>query len=132
MKFILSVVLLVSVGAACTKEQTPSKVNSGIEGNWKLIEQLNDPGDGSGTFQATNDNKVITFDANGNFTCTATTCMTGIGSGPSSGTYNLTNLTLSPDSCSAAGFDIRFEIYGDTMIISYPCFEACKEKFIKL
>ncbi|WP_452222106.1 hypothetical protein [Lacinutrix salivirga] len=38
---------------------------TGLIGNWKLIEVLVDPEDGSGTFQSIESNKTIEFKVNG-------------------------------------------------------------------
>lgn len=130
--FLLLAALLL-LAAACKKEKASSETgNDGIEGDWKLIERLMDPGDGSGEFEAVNEYKLISFDQNLNYECTSTTCFTGVGGGPSGGTYDTTQMTLSPNGCASTGLNIGYSISDNFLIISYPCFEGCMEKFIKI
>lgn len=126
MKAILLLISLTFLLASCTKD------TSELVGEWSLIARLADPGDGSGTFQATGDSKIIVFDTQGNYTCSGTTCSAGISSTPSSGTYSESSYTISPSNCPNAGIPITFTLENDELIISYTCFEACQEKFVKV
>ena len=56
---------------SCDKDDDKS-TDKGLIGNWKLIEVLADPGDGSGTFAVVESNKIITFQQNGIITSNGT------------------------------------------------------------
>ncbi len=110
---------------SCKKEETPELVNS-----WKLIEILADPGDGSGTFQPVSSNKIISFFANGSVTSNGQLCNMGTESNASSeGTYAEAETAITPDNCGIAPFVIYYEFDGSNLILNYPCFEACREKY---
>jgi len=61
MKKIFFTLLVVGMLSACNKDD--NKSNTSIVGNWKLIEVLEDPGDGSGTFMSVDSEKTITFNS---------------------------------------------------------------------
>lgn len=132
MKTLLIAAMTILFIASCKKEQSTSVLTNTLEGNWKLTERLSDPGDGSGTFVPVSDNKIIEFHANGTFECNASMCFSGAGGGPSTGSYDTTNLTITPNSCAYTGMEIRYVLNGTSLEISYPCIEPCKEKFVKL
>ena len=116
---------------ACNKG--PHTVDNGIVGEWKLTEQLMDPGDGSGVFTNVNSNKVIIFDSNGSFYCNGSICFPDTSTAnASSGTYDTISQTLSGLNCGIVPFDITYEMSNGDLIINYPCIEACREKFVKI
>jgi len=125
MKALLLLVSLTLLLTSCNKD------DSELVGEWRLVERLADPGDGSGTFQAVSDSKIIDFDAQGNYTCSGTTCFSGASSTPSHGTYSESSSTISPSNCPNSEIPISFSLENNELIISYPCFEACQEKFVK-
>ena len=101
-------------------------------GNWKLKEVLADPGDGSGTFLPVQSNKRITFEANGVITSNGSLCdMSTAADAPTSGTYSNTNFTFNSTDCSDPNYNYSFEQTGTVLIITYPCFEPCKAKYVK-
>lgn len=53
---------------ACTAPE-PTTQNNGIMGKWRLVEELGDPGDGSGTFQpvAKGAERILVFERGGSF-----------------------------------------------------------------
>lgn len=117
---------LVIAFTSCEKEEQDSElVNS-----WKLIEVLADPGDGSGTFQPVTSDKIISFFEDGTVTSNGILCQmsseTGTGS---TGTYSETELSITPDNCGFAAFVMTYEFAGANLIINYPCFEPCREKY---
>ncbi len=126
-RYILLFSALVLVFASCKKEsEDPTLINT-----WKLIEVLADPGDGSGTFQPVTSDKTISFFADGTVTSNANLCQmstdTGMGS---AGTYSETELSITPDNCGVSAFVMTYELTGANLILSYPCFEACREKYV--
>lgn len=125
-RYITFLLMLSVVLVSCKKEEDPALVNK-----WHLIEQLADPGDGSGTFQPVSSNKTVEFFEDGTITSNGSLCgmSSEVGSG-SSGTYSTADSTITVDNC---GFDppnpMTFEMQGENLIINYPCIEPCREKY---
>ena len=107
--------------------------NPGLIGKWRLIEILADPGDGSGTFQKVNSKKTIEFYSDENITSNGSICYMSIEADATSvGTYSLSDSTIfSPDCSNYFRWNVRFTIEKSFLIISYPCDEACVEKYKK-
>jgi hypothetical protein len=126
---IIRYILLVSVSALCItscKKENPPELTT----EWKLIEQLMDPGDGSGTFQPVTSDKTIEFFNDGTVTSNGDLCtMSSLSGTGSSGTYDETEMIVTADNCGIATFEIRYELSGDYLILSYPCIEPCREKY---
>ncbi len=102
-----------------------------LQGEWRLIEVLADPGDGSGMFTPVSSNKTIEFFSNGTIASNGELCfMTIESNSPSSGTYELLDHTISAN-CIDAGMPITFNQQGDVLIVTYPCIEACQHKYKK-
>ena len=109
-------------------------INTKVElvGNWRLIEVLADPGDGSGTFATVQSNKMITFEPDGVITSNGNLCDMSISSNmQTSGTYSKTNLTFKSDDCQNPNHDFTFEQNSNIIIINYPCIEPCMAKYKK-
>ncbi len=120
--------------ASCEKETCNCYSSSnGIVGEWLLIEELVDPGDGSGTFQAVNSDKEIKFCDNGSYEANASMClMTNQSDSTTYGTYDTSTETFSPENCMImAPMAYRYSVSGDTLILSYPCIEACQQKYLR-
>lgn len=106
--------------------------NTDLVGEWKLVEVLTDPGDGSGTFSAVQSNKIIRFHPDGTLTSNGSICSMSIeANNPTSGTYSLINSTFNSPDCNSSDHDYQFEHIGDTLIVIYPCIEPCKVKYKK-
>ena len=73
MKKYLLLVLLVII-SSCTSDDSKPADETGIIGKWKLIEQLADPGDGSGTFQPISSERVIEFFSDGTVSVNGDLC----------------------------------------------------------
>lgn len=136
MKKPLLLLILLTLLSACNSDddntQTETSSSNPIIGKWKLTEQLMDPGDGSGTFMAVISNKTIEFYMDGTVTSNGNLCTptnnTIIGT---SGTYNETQYITS--SACATSLGAAYELLTNTsLLISYPCIEACQEKYIKI
>lgn len=132
MKILLALIGLIVLNSSCDKYTCG--FSEGIVGEWKLVEELMDPGDGSGTFQPVSSNKKIEFFNDGTFEANGEMCvMANQASSNHSGTYDSSAETFSPDNCSlAAPLSYIYSIDGDTLILSYPCFEGCQQKYYKL
>ncbi len=102
-----------------------------MSGTWKLTEVLADPGDGSGTFNPVNSNKTLTFNSNGMVTSNGEICSMSVESNKSStGTFTETNFTIQSSYCP--DITIGFKVIGNELILTYPCIEPCRLKFIKV
>lgn len=130
MKKSILIILITGIILSCNKSDESSNL-SVLEGRWKLIEILADPGNGSGVFQSVTSNKNLVFDNNGNVTSNGFICDMSIGTNSSStGTYSLASGTINSSSCS--NINIQFEINNSTLILTYPCIEPCKSKYIRI
>ena len=111
---------------ACNKDENE------IVGTWELVEIYMDPGDGSGTFEPVESDKIIKFKNNGTVMSNGSLCVPSTESNsPMEGTYNDTDKTIDSDDCTDQPIAIRYEITNGYLIISYPCFESCQAKFKK-
>ena len=127
---ILLIISLTSIAlSSCTKDNA-SLSSSYVK--WQLIEQLADPGDGSGIFEPVTSQKILRLYSSGNFTSNGPMCtMSTSDQQNSSGTF--TNDELFPENCINYGMSqISYQISDDTLIINYPCIEACAQKYLKI
>lgn len=127
----------------CTSDDGKAITNVEILGEWRLIEQLSDPGDGSGTFMPTDSNKTLEFFSDGTITSNGTLCyMNGQSTNASNGTYELISDAavdaqyegfIFSENCDFPETKIGFNITAEGhLILWYFCIEPCAEKFIKL
>ena len=115
--------MLAGIMSSCSQDETTQLI-----GKWKLIERLLDPGDGSGTFQPVNSNKIIEFHSDSTITSNGEICTYGMESdSTTTGTYSLVDFTISSSNCT----NLSFELNGNDLIINYGCIEWCKAKFLK-
>jgi hypothetical protein len=126
--YLIASFLFVICGSCEKDDQNPVQ----LIGKWKLVEQLVDPGDGSGVFESIFSDKTISFYSNGSFSSTGPMCTMDISSNtPSAGSYSLTDGVINPSSCPMMTGSIYFEIIENNLILSYPCIEPCRQKFKK-
>lgn len=119
--------------SSCSSDDDDADTNTELVGEWKLIEVLADPGDGSGTFSAVESEKKIRFHQDGTITSNGTICDLSIEANNStSGTYSLVDSTFKSPYCYDSEFNYQFEHNGNTLIIIYPCFEGCMAKYRKI
>ena len=130
MKILLALIGLVVLSSSCDKYTCG--FSEGIVGEWKLVEELMDPGDGSGTFQPVASDKEIEFFSNGTFEANGEMCvMANQSSSTHTGTYDASGSTFTPDNCSTqTPLTYTYSVSGNTLILSYPCFEPCQQKYI--
>jgi hypothetical protein len=107
---------------------------TGITGKWRLVEELMDPGDGSGTFQPVTSNKEIVFNSNGTFEANGEMCAMSSQSGSvHAGTYDSTTETFTPANCASIGaMPFHYSVNGNTLILSYPCICGCLQKYQRI
>jgi len=133
MKKVLLLLGILIYTISCSNDDSEGNTTVDLIGQWKLIATKADPGDGSGTFQNVESDKVVTFLIGGTVASNGTICYLSIESNnPTSGTYSLTESTISSSNCVATEQNIEFELVNSKLIMRYPCIEACEEKFIKI
>ena len=126
-------ILLLMAGLAlisCKQEEkvTTPPPNNGIFGRYELVEMLQDPGDGSGTFQPVTSNKTLELFTNGTITSNGNLCSMDPGTAnPSSGVFSLADSSIVVAGCDTLNFDLD----SSTLIINYPCIEPCRAKYQK-
>ena len=105
-------------------------------GKWRLVEQLADPGDGSGVFIKVVSNKTIEFLANGTVVSNGTLCDMNINSETETiGEYFTSKNYLKPNNeneCDFPDLKIYFEFEDDNLLLWFPCIEGCGQKFKKI
>jgi len=138
MKIILSVIstsLLVLL-FSCEKAtcEFGEEEQNGIVGKWRLVEELMDPGDGSGIFQAVVSDKEIIFFGDGTFEANGEVCtMTNQSSTNHNGTYDTSLETFSPANCQImAPMYYNYSVSGNTLILTYPCACGCQQKYKRI
>ncbi|MBQ4802378.1 hypothetical protein J8L88_05870 [Aquimarina sp. MMG015] len=101
-------------------------------GKWQLIEQLVDPGDGSGTFQPVNSDLELEFLPAGVLQVSnGTLCLITIGrEGDSTESYSIDENVITVDCGNST--NIGFEIKEGRLFLYFPCIEACAQKYQKL
>lgn len=98
-----------------------------------MVEQLADPGDGSGVFVSVDSQKVVEFFEDGSFCSNGSICTMDVATtSPSTGTYDDETMMIDVDDCTVGHFPRTYDISADTLIINYPCIEPCREKFLRL
>jgi len=116
---------------AC-QENNHTLPNTELIGNWRLVEVLSDPGDGSGVFVSVDSEKTMTFQNDGTLTSNGSLCDLGFTDlMPTSGVYSLIDSTYTANDCGLTDLRYSFEQHDNILIVSYPCIEACQSKFIK-
>ncbi len=131
MKKLVFTLITVGILFSCNNDDDS---NSEIElvGNWKLIEILADPGDGSGTFSSVESDKIITFENEGIITSNGNLCdMTINSDNQTSGTYSNSESTFNSSDCNNPNYDFTYEQNGNILIVNYPCIEPCRAKYMK-
>jgi len=126
MKVSFAILVIISFLASCKKNDRDS-----LTGTWELKEVLMDPGNGSGVFNVVSSDKNLVFNTNGNVNSNGVICDMSIESNTSTaGTYSEIDSTIISTTCP--NLILKYEVSGDTLILIYPCIEACKAKYMKV
>lgn len=129
MKKSILLLLMSSLLFSCNKNDQELAPAS-LAGTWKLTEMLQDPGDGSGTFQPVDSNKKIEFISDNKVTSNGILCDMSINSDTfTTGSYSEATKTINPSDCQ--NLTINYEVNANSLILSYRCIEGCKAKYIK-
>ncbi len=133
--------MIVSLFTSCKLDDDNNSFTDTIIGKWKLIEQLTDPGDGSGTFQTIASDRVIEFFSDGTVSINGELCYMGVDVGDTNtGVYELFTNTDSnydgeivPDNCNLSDVKVNFTLpLSGNLILWYQCIEPCAQKFVKV
>lgn len=132
MKQLAILLALIGLLASCNSDDD-SNTNTDLVGEWKLVEVLSDPGDGSGTFSAVESNKILRFNQDGTVASNGMICsMSTEANIPTTGTYSLSSSTINTPDCDNPDYDYQFEHDGNSLILIYPCIEPCLAKYRKI
>jgi hypothetical protein len=130
-KYRLLLVMLFQLSALVSCQQDEVKDNQ-LLGKWKLIEQLADPGDGSGVFTSVISDMTISLFNDSTFTSTGPLCvMNSINSGSGKGSYSTSKKILTPNDCPVPS-TINYEIKENYLILYFICIETCAQKYKKV
>ena len=142
MKNYIAIILAVLLFSCTSKEAEPVIESEELLGKWKVIEVLQDPGDGSGAFEPATYNRTVEFFSNATLNASGTLCYMGTENNPSSGTFKLTSSNetdinhdgeIKPNDCNFNEAKIYFDITSNgKLILWYPCIEGCGEKLEKI
>jgi len=117
---------------ACSNKISPSSHNGEIIGDWKLIEVLMDPGDGSGEFEISELEVIVSF--NQQMEVKANGILCGFGSQsitPLTGVYSISD-SMIVSQCEGGELKHIFRMdKGNLIIQNRHCREACLAKLIK-
>jgi len=130
-----TILLLTTIGIliSCSKDDNVNIDTTELIGQWKLIEQLVDPGDGSGTFQSIDSQKIIEFYENEIITATnGSLCQPYSEEQISSGTYSSSEQFISTNCQNINIAYIGFEIKEGYLILNFASNEGFSQKFKKI
>lgn len=128
--FLLGCTILLAFAFSCEENVvTPKNIEK-----WKLIEQLADPGDGSGTFQPVDSDRTLEFvidetivRSNGSF------CGMGTSADEeATATYNTEEKYIMVDACGGTPFKILYDFDEEFLYLRFPCIEPCVQKYEKM
>ena len=129
MKKLLLVLLASMLILSCSKN---SSNDVELLGEWRLVEIYADPGDGSGTFEAVESDKIVEFLSNNTVISNGALCTMGMGSDHSMGSYDPESGFIHPHNCGGSNVKIHYQIVDSKLQMSYMCTESCVEKYAKI
>ncbi len=137
MKKSLILTLFLFFGLSSCNETTEPLDEPAILGTWVLSEILIDPGDGSGTYQPYESNKMIEFLSDGTLRANQNMCYAGNQDEFTNiGHYDLETSKLYVTNCHYQASEelevLTFQIKDDHLFITHNCIEPCGEKYDKV
>ena len=129
------ILLLTFIGflISCSNDENDNSETTELIGQWKLTEQLVDPGDGSGIFQDIDSQKILEFFQNGTInSLNGSLCEPYSDEQISTGTYSLSeNRIITNCQNENIGY-IDFEIKNNNLILNFISNEGFSQKFEKI
>ncbi|MBW1296995.1 hypothetical protein [Aquimarina litoralis] len=131
-KYVVLLVIPFLMLSACSNDDDNGIENPDLLGKWRLIEQLVDPGDGSGTFQTVSSNQELEFLAEGVLQVSnGSLCSLSVDTeGNSTESYSLDEGKITADCNNFIG--ISFEIKEGRLFLYFSCIEGCAQKYQKI
>ncbi|MBZ0327069.1 MAG: hypothetical protein K8F54_05645 [Altibacter sp.] len=127
MKKVFCSIMVIMVLIACSKDKdvsSPDLINA-----WLLIENYNDPGDGSGGFNPVQNGRTIEFLADGTVTTTVSFCDQSQTTYGMTAVYDTTNKQIIVNDCNEIEYTIEYTIEGQNLLLAFQCIEGCWEKY---
>ena len=119
--------------SSCNSDDDAVNADIGIVGQWKLVEVLLDPGDGSGEYMPVESSRTITFAEDGTYTSNADICSLSEMSGePASGNYKEVENGYTIECDSPFPSPLFLSLDNGDLIIAFFCIEPCLQKFKRL
>jgi len=126
-KYILICIALFLI--SCDKDESEAE----LQGSWRLVARLADPGDGSGVFMPITSDQIITFNADGTVSSNGSLCdIFDSTLEPTSGTYFEDDMYFKTDDCGIEDFEYQFEIDGQFLTYFVVCIEGCGVRYKKI
>ncbi|MBQ4819070.1 lipocalin family protein [Aquimarina sp. MMG016] len=128
-------ILLIIIGffTSCSNDNNNNSETVVLIGKWKLIEQLADPGDGSGTFHSIDSQKILEFKTNGTILSeNGSLCNPYSEQQITSGNYSLSESRITTNCQDPNIAFISFEIIDSFLILNFASNEGFSQKFIKI
>lgn len=133
MKTIVLLLSFTGILLSCSKSDLENIEIAELNSQWKLIEQLADPGDGSGTFESIDSQKIIKFYENGIVKSeNGSLCQPYSDEQISSGTYSLSEKRITTECQNVNITFIDFEFKDNFLILHFVSNEGFSQKFEKL
>ena len=135
--------LVMTLFNCSTNTTAETEEDQKVVGKWKIIEQLADPGDGSGTFSPIESERTIEFFSDGTVRINGVLCfMSSEVRDQETGSYMLNTDSNSdfqfdgeiiPNVCSSRSARVYFDLpVSGQLILWYPCIEGCAQKFVRM
>jgi hypothetical protein len=102
-------------------------VTPDLLGEWKMVESLVDPGDGSGVYQPVEGNYTLTCYADSTVHFNYAVCFEERGDEIKEGIFSSDSISI-----TNCGFSYGYELSRETLFLYPPCIEPCGLKFIKV
>lgn len=131
MKTKILLLITVALLSSCSNDEK-SNSETRLTGKWKLIEVLADPGNGSGTFKSVESNTTIEFKNNGIIETNTSLCNPYSDEMIDSGTYNLSNKTITTNCQNPNIATINFELQDQHLVLNFISNEGYSQKFKKI
>ena len=136
-RYLIVLLFLLDFNSCTTSDD--NIVGKKIVSKWKLIEQLSDPGDGSGVFEPVESSRTINFYDDGTIRSNGELCFMSYEVGNVHlGTFSDTEDNIDfdgeiiPDGCEFEETKIYYQFERSNLILWYLCIEGCGQKFIKV
>ena len=118
--------------SSCSNNENENIETSQLEGKWQLIEQLVDPGDGSGTFRIIESNKTLDFKSDKTISTNESLCDPYSTELINVGVYSTDSRTITTNCQDSNIAEIEFELKNGYLILNFISNEGFSQKFQKL